>query len=667
MPALSCFTGFGFLEFSSGPSECEKIYRSLVASYRDPKTGHPTIDTSIGTHKEAMIFGWANALAMVRVLLRRAAAELRPETAYTQLEAQEAKFGLVPRASDTIPMRQAALAAKQKAVRGPRLESVQEALDGVLGDDLVAYRPIAKSEAEQWPRTLEASPGIFRRPDAVAKTVRILDAIARPGETTSAAVANFYANADDIVAIGDAIDAVGQSFEGDGGELDAVTFQVYLAGAPTGPVVARVYDDGGGFGATSQPGGSILAESLPIEAADLPGAPDEVSWLFGHDNRPVLESGRRYFVALYYAGGSAGNEVNVGVDTLVLTHPGNLATFNGAAWTPDALRDTYFKLWTVKDSGLEQEVSYENWNRSDVEDLVVKGDVLCIDPGNWGLVERVVVTDASGSGSERKFTARFRRQHSAGCFATDGPTPLWASTKRHVLVVASDEAAVDPELVSKVDERFRQLMRAPTAWDVVREEAPGTLGPFTIGATSGSPLGAVPLEELPTVAPSPPFFGITPARGPTTGGFSARIVGEGLGSANAVLFGSTSAAFTVISDNEIAVTIPDHRAGKVDVQVFTPSTNRLARLAFEYEQAELSVTSLSPSTGPAGGGTAVGISGTGFYRATNVEVNGFTLASWTIVSDSLINCVTDAVGGPAVINMNVETPDDVAGLPFTFT
>lgn len=496
MPVFSCFTGFGFLEFSSAPSECEKIYRSLLSSYRDPNSGLQTIDTSIGTHKEAVIYGWANAIGAAMVTLRRAANELRPETSYQLLEAHEERFGMAPAATDSVADRQAALAAKQKAARGPRHEAVMEALGAILGDDLVAYRPISVAEAEAYPTTLEdaAAQAIFRRPDAVAKSIRLLTAVARNAApvTCDTYFASVGLSTLSIPGTG-SISARAQSFTGDGNRILYVRLYLSPFGAPTGNITVAICAHSGTFGTSSVPTGAALAASDPVDAATLGASPAWVDFAFTGANQITLAEGTKYTLVIDYPG--AGPDTVDVWGNLAGTHDGNASNFNGA-WNAEAATDLAFYVLTHQQ--LITEVSYENWNTHATEIKIVKGDVLCIDPGNWGLVEKVTVLDGDGEGEERKFSAKFVNPHSAGVYATDGPTPLWATSKRHVFVVVSPTAAIDAVKVARVDELFRRLMRAPTTWAIVREttEGSGTIGPFAIGSTLGSPLGAVPLESI---------------------------------------------------------------------------------------------------------------------------------------------------------------------------
>lgn len=59
-------------------------------------------------------------------------------------------------------------------------------------------------------------------------------------------------------------------------------------------------------------------------------------------------------------------------------------------------------------------------------------------------------------------------------------------------------------------------------------------------------------------------------------------------------------------------------------------------------QIQPTISSLSVNTGPTAGGTAVTITGTGFYGATNVTFGGTSVSSFTIVDDTSITTTTPA-------------------------
>lgn len=81
-----------------------------------------------------------------------------------------------------------------------------------------------------------------------------------------------------------------------------------------------------------------------------------------------------------------------------------------------------------------------------------------------------------------------------------------------------------------------------------------------------------------------------------------------------------------------------------------------------------SVTSVTPSTGPAAGGTPVTIHGTGFIGATSAAIRGVAVTSFVVVDDTTITGVTPSgSAGPA--GVTVTNPAGVNTLPggFTFT
>ena len=671
MPVFSAFTPFGQLEFSSDISDAEKMYLSLRDAFRDPKSGEVAIDVSAGTYQEAKVYGWAMALGDASRVVRSAGDELRGESSYYQLEAQEKRFGMTPGSNDTIAMRRAALAAKQKAARGPRYEAMVTALQAILGSNFVAYRPMTVDEALVYPSDPSDGPGVFPRPDAISKSIRILTAIARPGtspslhdrydESNLAADTPLYAGAASTVG-------AAQSFvAGTQGKLRYARFHMKKVGAPTGSMHAKLYADVAG-----SPGGAALAVSKAVDVSTLTTTYGWIWFEFEGVNQLELTNGATYWIAVEFHGGTAVNHPIVGVDNLTLMHGGQGAylTDNTPAadsWAADPVLDVLFEVHTEVSTRFQMEVAYENWNGSKIEEKIVKGDVLCIDPGILGAAEKVTVLAASGSGTSRTFTAEFQKQHAAGTFATTGPTPIWASTKRHVLVVVKAAAAASVETRDRIHELFQRVMRAPTTWDIVEESTPGaaTVGPFVLGT---SPLGAVPIDELDILPPTPPFFGPMPARGETPGGFTIRLFGEYLSNTSSVTIGGTSVAFTQVSDRELYFTAPSLPAGKKDIVVTTPLGTTTKRECFEYEQAELSITSMTPDTGPNGGGTAVVLAGTGFYKVVDLQINGFTVATWSIVDDATINFTTDAVGGPATIPVVVIADNgDTASKDFVFT
>jgi len=90
--------------------------------------------------------------------------------------------------------------------------------------------------------------------------------------------------------------------------------------------------------------------------------------------------------------------------------------------------------------------------------------------------------------------------------------------------------------------------------------------------TSSGTSAATAADRFTYVAPPPPpaVTGISPARGPTTGGTVVTITGTGLAKATGVSFGGAAGTITADSGTQITVTSPAG-TGTVDITVTTPS------------------------------------------------------------------------------------------------
>lgn len=120
--------------------------------------------------------------------------------------------------------------------------------------------------------------------------------------------------------------------------------------------------------------------------------------------------------------------------------------------------------------------------------------------------------------------------------------------------------------------------------------------------------------------------GLTPTSGPTTGGTTVTIDGSGLADATGVLFDGV--AGTIVgspSDTQIVVVTPPGAAGPVDVTVQLPDGDVVLDGAYVYVAAP-TATTVDPDQGPASGGTAVVVNGSGFVPGeTTVTICGTTI------------------------------------------
>ncbi|MFJ9668836.1 IPT/TIG domain-containing protein [Streptomyces sp. NPDC101219] len=149
---------------------------------------------------------------------------------------------------------------------------------------------------------------------------------------------------------------------------------------------------------------------------------------------------------------------------------------------------------------------------------------------------------------------------------------------------------------------------------------------------------------------------VSPSQGPTTGGFSLTLTGGGLIGTTVVRFGSTPAVSHVVhSATQLTAVVPPGSAGTVQVTVTGPSGTSNP-VPFTYTAAALPVVStVTPAAGPAPGGTAVTVTGTGFTGATAVRFAGAPAASFTVHSSTTLTAVTPA-GVPGAAAVTVTTP-----------
>jgi IPT/TIG domain len=191
--------------------------------------------------------------------------------------------------------------------------------------------------------------------------------------------------------------------------------------------------------------------------------------------------------------------------------------------------------------------------------------------------------------------------------------------------------------------------------------------------TGTSPINQ-PADQFTYITTSAPTVsGLSPNNGPLAGGTTVTITGTNFSGATNVFFGTTAASFNDTSNTSItAVSPPGLSAGPVDVTVTTPGGTSATTPAdvFTY-LARPAVTGLSPTFGPAPGGTLVTITGTGFSQSDPVSVAfGSNQATGvTVVSTTTITALSPPGAGSVDVTVNTAggtsatNPTDV----FTYT
>jgi Regulator of chromosome condensation (RCC1) repeat/IPT/TIG domain len=181
-----------------------------------------------------------------------------------------------------------------------------------------------------------------------------------------------------------------------------------------------------------------------------------------------------------------------------------------------------------------------------------------------------------------------------------------------------------------------------------------------LGQVSGISAGT--LHSLTFGEPTPAVSGLSPNSGPSAGASTVTITGSNLAAASAVYFGSHPAtSFTVNSAASITAIAPAG-TGTVDVTVTTPAGVSPAHAVdrFTYLAPPI-LKKLAPNTGPAGGASAVTITGSGFTNVSAVHFGASNATSFVVNSTTSITAVSPPAT-PGTAEVSVTTTSGTSAL-----
>jgi hypothetical protein len=179
--------------------------------------------------------------------------------------------------------------------------------------------------------------------------------------------------------------------------------------------------------------------------------------------------------------------------------------------------------------------------------------------------------------------------------------------------------------------------------------APAGTGTVDILVTdpNGSRSAPTPSDSY-TYVPAAPSFSVSPPSGPAAGGNTVTLNGSGFAAGDTVKFGSSAATnVNVVSSSQITVTAPPGAAGTtVDVSLNTPGGSFTGAADTYTYLAAPTVTGVSPSSGPATGGTMVTVTGSGFTSATlTVDFGSSPATNVSVASDGQLTATAPAGTG----------------------
>jgi hypothetical protein len=189
--------------------------------------------------------------------------------------------------------------------------------------------------------------------------------------------------------------------------------------------------------------------------------------------------------------GSALVAVRTHDSTEFVIAPADWATTGPGTWKPASIIAKWHRLTAaIGAPGLQ---SFSSTSIHDDATVLTGGDVIVIDPGKFGIQEKVTIT-STGQGT-------FVRAHEVGALVTTEPFPFATTSSRHILIVTTTAVATSTAWRRRVAVVMNKLARAVDCWSLVDETVAGTLGPFypdVVGVSPGIP-GVTPLISIPTV------------------------------------------------------------------------------------------------------------------------------------------------------------------------
>jgi hypothetical protein len=165
----------------------------------------------------------------------------------------------------------------------------------------------------------------------------------------------------------------------------------------------------------------------------------------------------------------------------VTAWPASPGSGPGLFGRPDVAPKTVRLTRSIKDTGSSWFYFEGVGEESDV--WLAPGTVLCVQPENLWLAEKVTVGLAYGSNDAM---ATFTKVHDVGAIITTAPMPIWISRLRTALVIVSASCAADPVKRGTIHAIMRTLSRGVTTWDIVASSSPTAVAQFTVDSALGS-------------------------------------------------------------------------------------------------------------------------------------------------------------------------------------
>ena len=175
-----------------------------------------------------------------------------------------------------------------------------------------------------------------------------------------------------------------------------------------------------------------------------------------------------------------------------------------------------------------------------------------------------------------------------------------------------------------------------------------------------SKFGTSPPWMLPTIS------SVAPNTGPAAGGTAITITGKNLTGTSSVTIGGVAAkSVSVVNATTVTAVTPAGTAGAQTVSLTTPFGTANLTDGFTGVAGPI-VTSVTPSSGPIAGGTAITITGTDLTGTTSVTIGGVAATRVSVVNSTTVTAVTPA-GTAGAKTLSLTTPFGTANGTNGFT
>ena len=188
---------------------------------------------------------------------------------------------------------------------------------------------------------------------------------------------------------------------------------------------------------------------------------------------------------------------------------------------------------------------------------------------------------------------------------------------------------------------------------------------LSVSTYPGAASTASNMSEFFSATPNtaPVISTLSPTSGEAAGGTTVTISGTGFANGASVSFGGTPASnVNVVGSTTIIAVTPPHASGQVNVVVTNPdSQSTTSTNGYTYAATPApSITSVTPTSGPTAGGTAIAVSGSGFAAGATVTVGG-TLATNVHVSNSTTITATTPAHSAGTVDVVVTNSTGQSG------